>query len=106
MEWNLKYKRNGMKFDSLIFMFGSIMERNQKYILTFLYKFYILTPPSSLISPLFHLTSIPSTFFRRKFFSKNIFLQNYFSKNMFFEKNFPKNNFQKKFQKSFCNKSF
>uniref|UniRef100_A0A7C9ENB8 Uncharacterized protein n=1 Tax=Opuntia streptacantha TaxID=393608 RepID=A0A7C9ENB8_OPUST len=101
MEWNLKYKRNGMKFDSLIFMFGSIMEWNQKYFLTFLYKFYILTSSSSLISPSFYLTSIPSTFIWRKKFQKIFFLQNYF-----FEKNFPKNNFQKKFQKSFCNKSF
>ena len=84
--------------------------------LTFLYKFYILTPPSSLISPPFHLTSISSTFFWRKFFSKNIFLQNYFSrnckiffKNIFFKiflKNFLqiffcKKNFKKKFSKKF-----
>ena len=79
-----------MEFDSLIFMFGSIMEWNQKYFLTFLYKLYILTPPSSLISPPFHLTSIPSTFFWRKFFLKNIFYEIIFSKNMFFEKKFPK----------------
>jgi len=101
MGWNLKYKRNRMKFDSLIFMFGSIMEWNQKYCLTFLYKFYILTPPSSLISLPFHRTSIPSTFFGEIFFWNFFFEKFFFWKICFSKTNFPTNNFQKKFRKDF-----
>ena len=70
-----------MEFDSLIFMFGSIMEYNQKYFLTFLYKFYILTPPSSLSSPALHFTS-----FRRLFLGENFLQQIFFLRNFFLEK--------------------